>query len=219
MSDNLSSWTKQYAEFASMLRQEGHLNEAAAYYIAAARGWLMGFRRPPERAAEDNPLKYPDTVKLAYGLREHMYGALSYRFGGQIGRCQNQCQQGILLLEELRDYDPFGKDDARKGICWELIGDYRVIGSLDQHDLAYERAAEYYETVPQERHHNWSGEPEFSVSIMEFINIAKSTGIEFDDQHYKDISTYSLMKRINTKHDLFPEIINSRMDMNDFSDI
>ena len=179
----------------------------------------MGFRRPPERATEDNPLKYPDTVKLAYGIREHIYGSLSYRFDDQMDRCQNQCQQGILLLEDLRDYDSFGEDNARKGICWELIGDYRVVGALDQQDFAYERAAKYYETVPQERHHNWSGEPEFSVSIMQFIDIAKSAGIEFDDTRYKEISVYSLTRRINTKKRSFPEIINNRLNRERFSKI
>ena len=195
----------EYREIAEKFRRNGLYQDAAEYYTTAAYGCLMHSRPLPEHTDEKyRPVR--DPIEFSYGIRNFLYGALCYQFSNQVTRCQNHCRQAILILTSYKDTEQFG-EAARNGICYELIGDFRLVGDLGRHNAAYERAAEHYESIAPERHHNWQLEPEFAITIMQFLNLAEAVNIDFDTEDYVAISIHSLSHRINAKQEWFPEVV------------
>ena len=86
-------------------------------------------------------------------LKQFLEAATCYRIGGQMDRCQNRCEIGILWAKDLRDRALSGSMPehdihyADRGGWDEAIGMFRLVGDLDGVDEAYNRAFEIFESA------------------------------------------------------------------------
>jgi len=117
--------------------ESGEFVEAGESYTAAAFHYFADW--PPECRGKN----------ISHGEYYLLFAATCYRRGGQTDRAKNRCRQGIIFAEELLDRtkDVGGStsyDRARYAAWYEYIGDFQLIGSLEDKVNAYERAKQIY---------------------------------------------------------------------------
>lgn len=144
-----------------------------------------------------------DSLNSARGLRCLLSAALYYRVGENLDRCRNRCKQGILLTEDLRDH--VVTHDPQRGLMYEYIGDFRVIGNLEGWRVAYDTASDYYAECRNPI--QWQAEPEFELNISFLLDLAEEGGIAVSRKQKNEISAESLTKRIAYKRENFPTIV------------
>ena len=148
------------------------------------------------------------------------YAAGCYRLANAMGRCRNRCEQGFLIVEDLREnIAPRGQPDfenavpAYTGIAHEYAADFRLLGDLGGHDDRYEQAFEQYEIVEAASNLSqiiaWNHEPGFHETIQYVLfGTAEAVGEPVPEPIKKDM-TLSLTGRIEYKRRRFPELLDS----------
>lgn len=129
--------------------EKSHLDQAREFRHEGA--FVEAGDRFTVNAYENLGRSTPHVTWWGLGLVNLQRAALCYRIGGRMDRCENRCRQGTLIAEDMIDHvfesDPeYYWDRARRGCWYEHIGDFRVIGRMDDAATAYERAIEIYRT-------------------------------------------------------------------------
>lgn len=196
---------RAYFDAARRLRTGGNLQAAANYYVASAHGHLMKFRTLGEETTGTISPK-----NFGYFSRNLSLGALCYRIAGEQCRSEASSNIGIRIIEDVRENEAsfrLPNPDPPIGLCYELIGDLRLIGALGAHEEAYRGAERHYDTV--ENPGQWSVEPEFEIQMITFSELADSTDHELPEEKSGTIRYQSLIERIRYKRDHFEEIVRS----------
>lgn len=135
----------EYADTADDKRQNKQFVEAGDYYTQATYEYL----------GESGP--NPDRSKSSKGLHYLAMGSICYRLGDRYDSCRNRCKQGALIAESFSERAMNQKptssqyEIARRGAWAEYIGDFRILGGLDDADEAYEVAKDVYREAKDPR--------------------------------------------------------------------
>jgi hypothetical protein len=118
-------------------RQRGNFVEAGEYYTSAAYDCFSEW--PPSRRG----------ITISRGAYFLLFAATCYRLGGRLDRAQNRCQQGVLvsneLLDRTEDRDGVAAYDKVRYAAWhEYVGDFQLVGALDDGADAYQQAKRVY---------------------------------------------------------------------------
>lgn len=198
----------EYIEFADAQRDAGKYETAGNFYFAASHWFLFRFRHLSTDGDDGAENTYLSTQKLAGWERRILRGVLCYRISGNLARCRNHCEQGILIAEDLHDNErDFGGNwqEAHMGLCHELIGDLRLYGALGDHQAAYDEARGVYETI--DNHLGWQAEDEFHALISPLLTFAAAISHEIDFETENTIKNESLLERIDYKKEHYEDII------------
>lgn len=196
---------RDYFEAARRVRSDDQLHTAAGYYTSSAYGHLMQFRTLETTTTGDLSPKH-----MGYFARNLLLGALCYRIAGETHRSRATCEIGVRIIEDVKENERAFRRPKTKppiGLCYELIGDFRLIGKIDSSDESYEKAQRYYETVENPR--QWAVEPEFEIQMIAFLELADGTDYDVPDAKRGIIRTQSLVERIEYKRENFEKIIES----------
>lgn len=139
------------------------------------------------------------TADIARGLSSLMSAAICYRLDGNRERARNRCRQGILIAEDLREYQ--FETALSQGAMWEHIGDFRTIGDLAEAQDAYEMARDRYSEAgnPME----YACTEEFDATINIFRRVVEA--IDYDTAWEAYQSTQ--LERIDAKRAEFAEAL------------
>ncbi|WP_139326623.1 hypothetical protein [Natrinema saccharevitans] len=185
---------QDYSEAARHLRSDGKLETAASYYTSAAHGYLMKFKKvDSEDHGEISPYKFGHFAIYM------LLGSLCYRITGERHRCRTNCEIGILVTKDIREHEQtFQKPthEPRTGLCYELIGDFQLVGEIGSYENAYHRAEQYYETV--DNPHQWSVEPEFEIQMIVLLELADSIDYKISDSEKRIYATSHSSTESNT---------------------
>lgn len=161
--------------------------------------------------------EYTATMTLGSSLYWYLAASLCYRLADDIERAQNRCRQGILVVEDLREY--VWEERVRIGLTYELEGDFRVLGNLGASDQVYENARERYVTCENTIGENvigWMGEPEFELPMLLFLRAAAASDYDIDFETAAQLRDFSLIDRIEYKRVHFPAIVEQVLDRGHF---
>lgn len=152
----------------------------------------------------------PPYGHTAWGLYALLMAGTCYIIGGEESRCKNRCRQGILIAEDIKHRvlaEPVPEniyDHARRGAWDEYIGDFRVLGQLEEADEAYDAAVEIYLDA---------GDPDTGFSEQEhmrlrqyFTEVAGATGYNSGELNRLRTSI-SFSAWIAYKREYFPDIL------------
>lgn len=118
--------------------ESGAYDEASEAYTEAAYEYIGA-----------NGLSHSSTV--ARGLRDLIVGATCLRHQSRMQQCQNRCWQGNHIAEAVAEKamalprESYAYDQSVRGVWYEFIGDFRVVGDLPGAAEAYDQAAKVYE--------------------------------------------------------------------------
>lgn len=152
--------------------------------------------------------EYTATMVLGSSIYWYLCASLCYRLAGTLSRCRNRCKQGMLVCEDLREN--VWDEPVRTGLTHELVGDFRILAGLNEHQRTYDRAKEYY--VDCDNPIGWAGEPEFELPMLFFLRMAASTDHEIDAETISKIRSFALMDRINYKREYFESVVKDVVD-------
>jgi len=183
---------------AEELREQGEFSKAGHHYTAAAY-LRLGKGKYAADCLNNN------MVDVSIGFRNLFAAALCYRLADQLERSQIRCQQGISLAEEMREY--VFDYEMQKGVMYEYIGDFRLIGNLDNWKEAYTKAAHYYDGC--ENIIGWTAECEFDQNITFALGLARSVDYGIGRREKEQLKYESLRMRIDFKKNDYPEIIDN----------
>lgn len=148
---------------------------------------------------------------------------LCYRMADQMDRCHNRSRQGVLIAQDLRD-GAFQDDalrglrdetDALEGLSYEYIGDFRILGSLGNHEKAYDRAAACYDRVDD--HLAWNSELEFTEPLLFVTNLVEYLGYPVDSELVDAAESTSLHARLEFKQATLPDVLEQVCDAGHWS--
>lgn len=192
----------EYAKTADEKRQNGRFIEAGDYYTQATYEYLGHSGARPNRSESPKGLHY---LALA---------SVCYRLGNREDYSQNRCQQGVLIAESISERDlshnpsPSNQYEiARRGAWFEYIGDFRVLGDLDDPDGAYEAAKEVYLDA---------GNPNFAIIEQEHLRLVElvrkiGTATEYDlEELYRLQRHYdggTLIEWVDYKREHLPKLL------------
>lgn len=205
-----SEQARKISKRGNMARKDAKFVEAGDFYTVAGYEWFG-----------EGELKIPGGW-TSMGLLEFLQAATCYRLGDRLERCQNRCQQGILVAEDMAERalatdepsNHYGK--ARRGAWFEYVGDFQLLGRLNSPGNAYEKAKEIYRDA---------GDPDLAIIEQEhmrltwyFKRVAKPTGLDLDEfyrmQHHANEG--SLTQWVDYKQDHLPELIESLLSMDNW---
>lgn len=199
-----------HKEHADELRNADQYIEAGEYYTLSAYGRFG--------------LSVPNTygTKVSLGMAALLRGAVCYRVGGRLDRCQNRCRQGILvaedMIERVFDMEPpdYPYDRARRGAWHEYVGDFRCIGDVGDPDAAYERAIEVYleagdsDTICSEQEH-W-----YTMAVYREVANAVDADPGPIDDHRNDMTLSDWVER---KQTTYPALLTELTSVGKFPEI
>lgn len=160
--------TRSHRDRAIRARKGGELVRAGEHYS------LAGFAR----LSEDIPGRYG--IRVSAGVVNLLRAAICYRVGNRPNRCQNRCEIGILVAEDVhqRVFDEErpenAYDRARRGVWQEYIGDFRHIGRINDPDEAYQNAIDVYEDAGDPD--TFYSEQEHCYTMAVYREVARSVG-------------------------------------------
>lgn len=201
----------RHKKFAQRCRKNGDLERAAIYYHSAANGWLMQSRKLPDELPESEKDVYLASSDFGWGIKCWLASGLCFRLADKDGRATNRCQQAILYVCDLLKHEPQFQPERRKpikGLCHEIIGDFRVVGTIDGVNRAYDQAERIYDEVSNPV--QWQSEDDFHAVITVSLELAESVGYNIPNR--TEIEINSLASRIDFKQDDFPIILNKVLD-------
>lgn len=217
MSKNTIELIVEYERFAQEQRQEGNLPLAGAYYIAAAHGHFMRFRRQPssiddkslkEIMEKEDPLTSPRfhwPTGIGGGIRYLIAGGLCFRLVNERDRCQTCCKQGILFLQDILDHESADMELPTIGLYHEMIGDLRLVGLLGEYEASYDAAYKRYRDADSDL--GWSMEDDFDDLMLTVLQLAESVEYEISTETREQVYRTSLEERIRFKRNHYPQII------------
>lgn len=199
---------RRYVKIADQYRENEKFEDAGDYYgIAGYHSLASSWARV---SRSDEIEKGP----IADSIVDQQYAATCYRLGENSSRCANRCQQAVLLLADLRDR--IFNHDAWIGLTYDLEGDFRVIGTLQGSDEAYNKASEYYQKVENNADIDeiiaWTDELGFDSNFRYLLRVLHALGRGIDDEKYTAIGSHSLVERIEYKEMELPSLLDSLED-------
>lgn len=189
----------EYGKRAHEAQKQGKYDEAADDYTAAAYVAI-------------GTSEWTNRNHIGSGLASLLTASVCYRLAENPDRSSNRCKQGLLLIEDLRTN--FFSEPVQIGLAHELAGDFKIIGELDDYRSEFAAAREAYEECSN--HFGWMGEPEFELPINFFIRLAKAADWNLDQETELDISSRSLVDRIEYKRHHFSDILNTVLENGEF---
>lgn len=176
-------------------RRDGEYEAAGDYYtIAAHRGYAKTL---------------PDSPWFGAGLFHLERAALCYELAGLSERRTNRCQQGILIAEDMIDRvfaesPEYYVDRARRGVWYEYIGDFRLIGDLGDPSSAYDEAIAVYEDGDDPD--TFYAEQEQTPLMLHYTQVAEAVGRDPEpiDSFENDLTFVDWVQR---KRDTYPELL------------
>lgn len=181
----------KFVKHAENQQEAGNFESAGEYYGLAA------FASYAESGYSLDKLGGSPIGRTMYYL---LTSATCFRVAQANERSQLRCKQGILMLEELRDFST--ERDPEIGILWETIGDLEIIGELNGYEDSYAKAALHYQNIGYDS--NWAAEPPFDRSYRFFEKLLEIAEYELED--YLE-PKFNHMERLNFKRTRFPEIV------------
>lgn len=187
----------EYIELADEHRLEGDLFSAGEFYTAAGFAYLA-----------EEPLS-TRTVWHYHGRTELLNAGLCYRISGRNELASARCRLGeCLALEQgrrIRDYDePERVKALHRGTWYEFVGDFRVVGELENVDEAYDVAAEQYRDWGDFTLVNTEQQNDYLITF--FNNVSSGTDREFERVDlFSDNLTFT--DWIEYKRSMLPEAI------------
>lgn len=150
--------------------------------------------------------EYIRNSSVGQGLYCLLGAALCYRLTGSKIHCENRCDQGILLVSDLREY--ITEEPALAGLLYECQGDFECIASTtasdcvsSQIDNPYCHAIEEYKEA--DHLDMWQSEPvfewvyAFSVRVIDassstidnlsVFHSSPSMRVEYKQRHFEEI--------------------------------
>ncbi len=182
----------RYERLGSEHRERGAFDEAGTYYTLAAY----------EKLGESGFETGMQATDLGIGLHAMLSAALCFRLADDMDRCRNRCRQGICVAEDLRDH--VFEDDPSKGLAWEFVGDFRLVGEIGDHDAAYDRAEALYGDEKEPR--DWITDPNFEWNIWFLLRMADSADHDIDEFRMYEMFNY-LPRRIQYKREEFEDLL------------
>jgi len=209
---------KVHREEAESCRTESNHLDAGDHFTAEAHLEFGDSRRVGKETTHSDVADI-NTSTIGLGFKALLRATLSYRLADLPARARNRSRQGILLAEDLREHEPLFDDPARRGLCYELVGDFRLFGDLDGHRSAYEEARERYETYADEsfRQVQWQSEPEFEFPLGVLLELISATDWTIDEETRSGIAYRSLLDRIDYKREHYSTILRRALDDSDWS--
>lgn len=162
----------EYADTADERRQDKQFVEAGDYYTQATYEYI----------GDSGP--NPDRSKSSKGLHYLAMGAICYRLGDRYDWCRNRCQQGVLIAESISERALSRKPSsnqyeiARRGAWAEYIGDFKILGDIDNAEEAYEVAKDVYREAEDPRFAIIEQEHMRLVELFRKIGIATEYNLE-----------------------------------------
>lgn len=151
----------------------------------------------------------PDSPFFGAGLVNLQRAALCYALAGRTDCRTNRCRQGVLIAEDMVDRvfdtDPdYWVDRARRGIWYEHIGDFRVIGEFGSPDEAYDRAIDVYRAGGNPD--TFYAEQEQYPVMEHFIDVASAVGGDSEpiDTSRNDLTFVDWVER---KREEYPTLV------------
>ncbi|USZ71101.1 hypothetical protein [Natronosalvus halobius] len=127
---------------------------------------------------------------------------------------------GILIAEEMIDRvfaaDPleYFYDQARRGVWYEYIGDFRCIGNFGDPTSAYDQAREVYEAADDPD--TWYSEQEHGYTMAVFREVAR--GVNRDPGPIDDMENdMTLTDWVSFKEDAYPSLLDDLTERGDWS--
>lgn len=200
----------RHSLWAKKKRQEGDLVTAGNYYSTAAYGWLLKLRHLPEDIPGEEHGTLLSPKQLGSAIRVLLASSLSYRLAGEIDRCRNRAKLGLLIVDDVLDYEELfqdTEDNPRYGLGHEMKGDLKLVADLDSFESEYEIAARSYREADSQ--FGWQSEPEFDWIIQPLLEFADSVGHNIDETTREQISVFSLSERIQYKIEHYEDIIDA----------
>jgi hypothetical protein len=217
MSENAVLVTSEYEDFARDQRQKGNVTIAGVYYVATAHGNFMRFRRQPstidDESMEDlidekeslTSSRFRWSTGLGRAITAMIAGGLCFRLADTMDRCQANCTQGTLFLQDVLDHEGNYIASPRIGLYHEMIGDLRLVGELGDYDEAYNTAHKRYRNAEHDL--GWSMEDDFDDLMFIVRELANSVEYEISEDTWEQIYRLSLEERIRFKREEYPHII------------
>lgn len=193
--------TNEFHEHAETRRTKSDLMGAGDYYTASMYEELGKFRMLPSDAPPDFDILV-DPGRIGMGIRELLLSALCYRLGGSAQRAQLRCREGLLVINDVSEYEDSFERPARQGWCYEARGDLKLFGGLDGFETEYESAQRRYEKV--ENDIGWLAEDEFEFLVQPLLELAHSAGNDIPE---REVRRTSLMDRISFKQSEYQAIL------------
>lgn len=141
----------------------------------------------------------------AESLRMLLMAGVCYWAGEEERRRKNRCEQGVLITEDLREYET--RYDAEVGVMHEFEGDFKLIGGLGGWEKSYDNACETYSKC--ENPLGWNSDPPFSSNIKFLKDLARASGEEVDlgSSLWQEIINTSFTARIEYKRKNLQKLI------------
>lgn len=198
--------TNKFHEYAVTRREESDRTGAGDYYTASMYRELSDFRMVPSDAPQDLDTLI-DPGRIGMGIRELLLAALCYRLAGSSRRARLRCHEGLVIVDDVAEYEGAFRGPARQGWCHEARGDLKIFGDFKDPTPEYESALKNYERVENEI--GWLAEDEFEFLVQPLLALADSTGHTVPE---REIRRTSLTDRISFKQSEYRNIVEEVID-------
>lgn len=161
-------------------------------------------------ALSHNSLSEPKDGLLGAALHDLLEAALCYRRAGNMDRCQNRCQQGVLIAEDFQSYVVDGTE--RRGLLSEFIGDFKTLGELTGGSEAYTDAIQAYVDADIAYTIEWDSNKLADINLEFFQHTLSRSDIKEPD----DVELpYDFKGRVEYKREMLDTIISDLVDKDD----
>ncbi|QCJ46439.1 MULTISPECIES: hypothetical protein [Haloprofundus] len=197
----------EHVENAEAHRRRGEFSAAGDWFTAAAYEYLG-----------DSPPGFPATTACK-GEYMFLLAGVCYRLAGTRDQCVNRCKQGILVAEDLNarhlpvPEDEYWFERARRGVWYEYIGDFRLVGELAGVEEAYTEAKRIYrlgedpESGMAEQEH---------LYLFEFFERVVQVSAETDDE-WREIRHHTpFTKWVDYKLNTLPDALDDLFTRNEW---
>jgi hypothetical protein len=172
--------------------------------LAAPREGLSGFE-PDEKGW------------VGRGLAALIVAAVAYRVAGRADRGTHRGVEGVAIA---RDLTNTLAEPVQEACLAEFVGDFRVVGGLDDAAAAYDDAAAAYAEVGDEIDPQyWGTTPLFQAAAAPIKQVARSTengeiAVQWEDLHGSDPAQPGafLAHRARYKKQRFPTLVDRVVD-------
>ena len=179
-------------------KEQDEFRIAAAYYTHAAYERLGTSEYLVE--SRDKP---PGWLDIGRAFRCFLSAIYCHRRSQEPLRAANLAKQALLICEDLEAN--VASEPARRGWCYETMGDLRVFSGLNDAQNSYEKAADAYSHV--DNIIGWLAEPEFDVMENPLFELADAADHEVPRRKKSRIKSTSFAERIAYKREHMPDLI------------
>lgn len=196
----------EFEEIADAHRKQKEFETAGNYYNAASSGHLMRIRFSNKSIEKGRDPSFLRLDPFGIACRDRLLSAICHNVENETDRVETLCRRGELLTRDaVRHESSIIDEAAKKGLCWELIGDFRLLRDATGYREAYDHADAQYQSV--ENHHGWQMETGFRLPISLVVELAKEVGIGFTNYTEGQVQVWDLTERIAFKIEYFPQVV------------